>query len=299
VSQRTETRPAAPGQARRIKRGYRLACAVLVAAVFLVCALGGMALFDSRTVDRTVAKVTSLTSQPGAAPSRLADGAPAGPRRAAIVDQLDKTYPNPVFVQAATDLLARAGYAVTYVPGDQVTVDFYRNLPAQEYALVILRIHSGLTVWMNTTTGKVVSGTADAVLFTGEPFTRTKYRREWQDDQLGPAYYYEGAPPLFGITSAFVKRSMRGKFDNSLVILMGCHGLRSASVAQALLERGAGAVVGWSQDVSVDHTDAATEYFLDRLLVGGMTVARAVAETNAQIGPDPAYQSRLRFVLKR
>ncbi len=271
-----------------MKSGARLTIAILIALAFLMCALGGM---RSSTIHPPGAPVRAATS------ASLPDVSPTHPaQRAVIVDQLGLTYPNPTFTQAATNILTRAGYAAAYIPGNQVTVQLYRELPARDYGLIILRVHSGLTVWTNTRTGQIVSGTLDAVLFTGEPFTKTKYRREWQDEQLGPAYYYEGASPLFGVTSGFIRRSMQGRFDRSIIVLMGCHGLRSASVAQALLERGAGAVVGWNKDVSANHTDAATKFFLDRLLNGGATVAQAVAETNAHIGPDPVYQSNLVFL---
>jgi hypothetical protein len=66
-----------------------------------------------------------------------------GPR-AAIVDQLGLTQPNPTFVETATDLLEQAGYSVDYYPGEKVTVEFYRTFPAQPNELIILRVHSAL-----------------------------------------------------------------------------------------------------------------------------------------------------------
>jgi len=52
-----------------------------------------------------------------------------GPPRAAIVDQLSLTSPNQAFVQEATSMLEGAGYAVDYYPGEQVTIEFYQDLP--------------------------------------------------------------------------------------------------------------------------------------------------------------------------
>src|SRR3989304_7907679 len=49
-----------------------------------------------------------------------------GPPKAAIVDQLSLTYPNPDFVQDATDTLQLAGYQVEYFPGEETDVGFYQ-----------------------------------------------------------------------------------------------------------------------------------------------------------------------------
>jgi len=46
-----------------------------------------------------------------------------GPRRAAIVDQLSLSSPNPEFVQESIILLERNNYEVDYFPGEEVTVE--------------------------------------------------------------------------------------------------------------------------------------------------------------------------------
>ena len=66
----------------------------------------------------------------------------ATPLKAAIIDQLALTDPNPAFVKEATRELEDAGYRVDYVPPEAVTVDFYRALPKKGYHLIILRSHS-------------------------------------------------------------------------------------------------------------------------------------------------------------
>jgi len=72
--------------------------------------------------------------------------------------------------------------------------------------------------------------------------------------------------------------------------------LRSQRIAQAFLDKGGSAFVGWSQAVSASHTDAATLRLLDMLLTGGLPVADAVAQTAAEVGPDPAYGAELRIL---
>ncbi|GAG23053.1 unnamed protein product, partial [marine sediment metagenome] len=73
--------------------------------------------------------------------SGVVGGGPSGPR-AVIVDQLSLSQRNPDFTASATDILEQADYTVDYFPGEQVTVDFYRNLPTHGYDLIILRVHS-------------------------------------------------------------------------------------------------------------------------------------------------------------
>jgi hypothetical protein len=225
--------------------------------------------------------------------SGVTTGGP-GPKRAVIVDQLSLTQPNPDFVESATGLLQRAGYVVDYFPGEQVTVEFYRELPTHDYDLIILRVHSGISSEVDVTTGEKASAEYVA-LFTGEPYSENKYPDE-PERSLGKATYYEGAPPLFGIGPEFIAQSMRGSFDDALIVLMGCDGLRSQTTAQAFLDRGASAFVSWSRSVSVDHTDAATVRLLEKLLIDRLPVGDAVTQTAAELGPDPSYGAELRVL---
>ncbi len=225
--------------------------------------------------------------------SGVVGGGPSGPR-AAIVAQLSLPQPNPDFVGSATDILEQADYAVDYFPGEQVTVDFYRNLPAHDYDLIILRVHSGIAEETEMTTGEKTKREYVS-LFTGEPYRRDKYPDE-PTGRLGKATYYEGAPPLFGIGPEFITHSMRGSFDKTLIVMMGCDGLRSPRTAQAFLDKGASAFVSWTRRVSASHTDAATLRLLEKLLVEGLPVGDAVAQTAAELGPDPSYGAELRVL---
>ena len=221
-------------------------------------------------------------------------GSETATKSAAIVDQLSLTQPNPEFVSSARGTLAEAGYAVDYFPGEQVTVDLYRTLPERDYDVVILRVHAGITNEVDYASGES-SKTEYVSLFTGEPYDANKYAGE-QLNRLGKARYYEGAPPLFGIGPDFVKYSMEGTFDDTLIVMMGCDGLRSQRTAEAFLDRGAGAFVSWSKPISASHTDAATERLLELLLIDGLPTAEAVSQTAAEVGPDPEYQGELRVL---
>lgn len=213
---------------------------------------------------------------------------------AVIADELAVTDPNPMFVQAATNLLERAGYAVDYYGGEEVTIDFYRHLPELGHDLILFRTHAARL------RGEEDELTDDAGLFTSEPYSRTRYVEEQRANEVRPARYFEGAGDLsvyLGITPDFVKSRMEGTFQDTTVIIMGCDGLRSSTLAEAFVERGAAAVVGWNGPVTAAHTDAATERLLQYLLQGGLALDQAVTQTMADVGPDPTDGTSLAFYL--
>jgi len=221
-------------------------------------------------------------------------GSGSGPRKAAIVDQLGLSQPNPDFAASATNTLEQAGYAVDYFPGEQVTVDFYRELPTHDYDLIILRVHSGIAEETDITTGERTMREYVS-LFTGEPYRQDKYPQEPMG-RLGMATYYEGAPPLFGIAPDFITQSMRGSFHDALIVMMGCDGLKSDRTAEAFLQKGAKAFVSWSGPVSASHSDAAALRLLEKSVIDGLPVADAVAQTAAELGRDPSYGAELRVL---
>jgi hypothetical protein len=215
----------------------------------------------------------------------------SGPARAVIVDQLSLTAPNPAFIQSATDTLQQAGYAVDYYPGEEVSVDLYRNLQTSGYQLIVLRVHSSrlLGEWRGDSYNH-------AVLWTSELYDPTRYVQEQTELRLGPVYTYEGGRQWFGIDPGFVVSSMRGNFNGTTIIMMGCNGLTSNKTAEAFLWRGASAFVSWDGDVSADHTDAATERLLELMLVEGLAAEEAVKQTAAEVGPDPVFGAQLRIL---
>jgi len=221
------------------------------------------------------------------------------PRRtAAIVDQLSLTAPNAAFVAAATGLLQDAGYLVTYYPGEQVTVDLYRDLPARNYDLIILRVHSGPVTIHNDITGEVTP-TDFLTLFTGELYAADKYQQEQDLGRIAQSRYLMVDSPgedVFGIVPSFVQRSMRGRFNGTAIIMMGCDGLRAQTTAQAFLDKGASYFVSWSMQVSSVHTDRATSRLLDRYLTDHRSMADAVKATADEVGPDPYFGGELRVL---
>jgi hypothetical protein len=222
--------------------------------------------------------------QPPTPPAADSTGGP----RAAIADHLALTQPNPAFAEVATELLEQAGYAVDYFPGEEVTVEFYRYLPTWGHELVIFRVHSAL--------GRVGDRPADWVtLFTADSYDKTSYRNDQTKQRLSKVSYYKDGPEYFGIMPSFIKSSVKGDFQGATIIIMGCDGLKSDSMAEAFVEKGAKAVVAWDGMVSSEHTDATTEQLLRHLLIDGLAIQEAVPQTMAELGPDPSHESILRL----
>jgi hypothetical protein len=83
------------------------------------------------------------------------------------------------------------------------------------------------------------------------------------------------------------------------VVLMGCDGLAAETIAEALVDKGAKAVVSWNGLVSASHTDSATEHLLRYFVTEGLPLREAVDKTAAELGPDPSYGSVLRRIPRK
>ena len=206
--------------------------------------------------------------------------------RAAIVDHLSISWPNPVFVKECKAILEGAGFAIDYYRGEYVTVELYRKLPTHGYKLIILRVHSAY-----------IHKYLSLAMFTSEPYSKQRYIYEQLRNRVASGYiepYRKGDPRYLVITDKFVRFSMKGAFNDAIVIMMGCTGIKRCA-ASAFIEKGARVYVGWDGLVSVGQTDRATIRFLKHLLVERQTIARAVGQTMAEVGHEPQYKSTLLF----
>ena len=211
--------------------------------------------------------------------------------KAAIVDQLSLTSPNQTFVQTATNTLEQAGYKVDYYAGEEVDVEFYRNLPTHGYGLIILRVHSSAAELQ----GKEFMETPVGI-FTSESYSQTKYVYEQLTDQLVSASYTMPQPPFyFGIVPKFVTSSMKGTFQDTIIIMMGCEGLNNTKMAEAFIQKGAKTYIGWKGSVLASHTDLATVHLLQHFVIEKQTLKTAINETMQEVGPDPVYNSLLAY----
>lgn len=211
------------------------------------------------------------------------------PRKAVIVDQLSLTYPNQSFVDRSTSILEGAGFTVDYYPGEEVDVSFYQNLPSRGYGIIILRVHSGPVVDENNIAKSYIS------FFTSENYRINKYPSYEASLRVVPVEYFEGSPIYFAVTPDFFMYEAKGRFNNSVVVMMGCVGLTFGRMADTLVHLGAKVYVSWDGPVLADHTDLGTIHFLKHFVTERKTLGRSLADTMAEVGPDPEYEASLLF----
>jgi hypothetical protein len=208
--------------------------------------------------------------------------------RIAIVDHLSLQWPDQTFNQTMMEILQTTGLQVDYYPSKDVTVDFYRNLPQHNYKLIIFRVHS--------TAESSVEGTPPyVVFFTSENYTNLDHVAEQMDMRVVYVRFPDSEATYFGITPKFIAESMNGRLNNTIIIAMGCEGLKENTMAQAFIDKGAEAYISWNGSVSVDHTDDSTVSLLRHLITENRTVAEAVRLTMTEMGPDPVDKSILLF----
>jgi len=221
------------------------------------------------------------------------------PPQAAIVDQLNFTgQSNPTFVNTCINILESGGLTWKYYRGEDITVNFYRNLPSYGTSLIILRVHSA-----------IMGEKPPLGLFTSELYTdykaATTYREDVLHYRLVKAFFTDGGEEYFGIVPKFIEESMKGEFKNAIIIMMGCDGLgyinrltgkrvEYTDMAEAFIKKGAKVYIGWDGPVGVNHTDQATIQLLEHLITENRRIKEAVDE----ISLDPSYDSKLGYYPK-
>ena len=199
--------------------------------------------------------------------------------RAALIDSLSVSDPDPLFVSNVTHTLSNAGITVDYYPPSQVTVGLFRNLPSEGYRMIIIRSHTATFFGVPTS----------LAIVTSEPYTKSKYVYEQLVGQVAPAVVRPGNT-YFAITPSFVRDAMQGNFWGTVVIQMGCSTLQgNHAIATAFMLKGASAFVGWDDSVGSSYTDLTTENFLSSF-VHGHVISEALSSAG---GPDPTYNGRL------
>jgi hypothetical protein len=208
--------------------------------------------------------------------------------KAAIIDQLCILTPNQAFIDQTTRELEKYGFKVDIIPGDAVTVDLYRGLPAYGYKLIIFRVHSGLL----GVDPKVINRTW---LYTAEPYSKASHLIEQFDDQVTYAKTHEDTPWFFAISAKFLDKSVEGEFDKTAIIMMGCDCLHFNDFAQAFIQKGASTYIAWDASVMLNYVDDTTPVLIEKLCSDKLTVEEAIAQTMSEKGPDPDFGSVLKY----
>jgi len=227
--------------------------------------------------------------------------------QAAIVDHLNFTgQPNPTFVNACETILDEAGLTWKYYKGEDITVDFYRNLPSYGSGLIILRVHSAI---MKEENGTIIFPPLIG-LFTSEVYSLEAAQKyysdiyfdgEYHNDSLVMAYFPGEDIYYFAIGPKFIENRMNGEFKDTVIIMMGCEGLgyinpstgaqvAYTDMAKAFIKRGAKVYIGWDGPVGADHTDQATLDLLQDLIL-----EKPIKEAVGEVDADPNYESVLKF----
>ena len=200
--------------------------------------------------------------------------------KAALIDALSNTSADEVFDDTLNRTLQSAGFGVDFYGAERVTVSFLENFPSG-YKLVIFRVHSALASYK------------DLYLFTAEPYSSGNYSAEQSFLLVKEAYATESSQPVFAVNWGFVERLMTGRFNGTLVVVMGCDGANDVLMSQEFMNQGAVGYVGWNGSVLLSHSDEAILRLVSDVYVSKLSLKEAVNDTNSQVGPDPASGSIL------
>jgi len=205
--------------------------------------------------------------------------------KAAIIDQVNSSqlsesshHENMTFIQTVKNLLYERFSKVDYY-SDNATVDLYQRLPSEGYKLIIWRAHSALN-----TQNKFVA------ICSSEKYSSNKYN-QYTSEQL-TLCNITGDPNLyFAITPTFVKECMSGTFEDTVIVLMSCNGLKEGyySTAEAFLAKGVKVLISWDGWISFADNDVAIPNLLHYLIDANNTIKEAFKKitttyTSAEFG---------------
>ncbi len=217
-------------------------------------------------------------------------------KKAVIIDQLYRDLPNPDFQNKTMNYFIKAGYDVDLYTTEDITVDFYKELPSMDYEFIVLRSHS-LAIF-----GKKPS----EWLFSGEKYSTKVHIGETLSGQLSPGVPYIVTEDQtvtysealrerhFMIGSKFIDESMVGKFPGSVIILGGCETMPHELLAAAFVKRGASSVVGWNGLVELRDNDNVMLSLLEDIFYENLEINDAVENVMDEYEGKMYYGTKLK-----
>lgn len=212
--------------------------------------------------------------------------------KAAIIDQLAAYYPNQAFIDEATEILEENGFKVDVWSGKNVTASLYRELPQYGYKLILFRAHLGIAHLVGES--EVISLKTTS-LFTDENYSTTRYVTAQLSGSIMEGQMSEDIPTVFAVNPQFITDNMKGEFDNTAILMMGCASYYIDDMAKAFIQKGASAYLGWNATVTLDYLEDAVINLVNQLYVGRLNLEEATAKTMAEVGSDPHYGARLAY----
>jgi hypothetical protein len=200
----------------------------------------------------------------------------SGPPKAAIIDQLNSSelslssrFPNNTFIETAKELLYQRFSQVDYY-SDNATVEQYKRLPSLGYKLIVWRVHTALDEQ-----GEYIA------ICSSESFVPGRYE-QYSQEQLKLCNITGDPKKYFAITPAFIKECMSGSFEDTVIILMSCNGLRQNyfKTADAFIEKGVKVFISWNWWINSSQNDHAITLLLQYLINDNNTVMQAVSKVN-------------------
>lgn len=202
-----------------------------------------------------------------------------GSPKAAIIDELGSSMldqairdENQTFLDTAKGLLYER-FSVIDFYSDNATVEQYKHLASRGYKLIVWRAHSALDLDSKyiaiSTTDKEGSINTNEYLRNGQ--------------QTLTLCNITGDPTLYyGITPMFIEEVMPGAFQDTVIVLMSCNGLKQSylKTAQAFQAKGAKVVISWDGWVSSSNNDIGGTLLLQRLIDDNDTVSAATNNTS-------------------
>ena len=177
-----------------------------------------------------------------------------------------------------------------------ITVEFYKQILKSKYQVYVLRVHSTFTPDLSRLGWKISEGSV--VIITQERYDKSKYVVEqFFQEQLLPSFTLNatGTPLGFGyfaLTENFVK-AQNIDLEKATIIVLGCHGLYSKSMAKAFIEKGALAYFGFNGYITAPHADKTGAELLKNLFIEKKNIQEAISATMTRVGIEPYYKSEL------
>ena len=199
-------------------------------------------------------------------------------KSAIIVDSINQEG----FKTKSIDLLSSNDYSVEYYSGEEVSVEFLKNIPTG-YDLYIFRVHS---TCINNRTW----------VFSGEKYQAKSYPILQIAELVHKAKPSQESGYLFAVSPEFIQEYNKDGFKDGIVLMMGCQGLCVNDLADAFCEEGASIYVSWDGNVCLKHTDRAFLSIIESICARKSTILEALDYAQNQIGCDPVYHSSLNYL---